>query len=367
MLFTPAALGSLSLPNRLVRSATAERLADNAGRPLPRLQELYRELAAGGVGLIITGHMYVHPSGKANAEMTGIYSDVLLPDLAELASAVHQAGGRAAVQINHCGRQSSRQAVPEPVAPSAVHLPSEDHTPRELAAGEIEELVEAYAQAARRAREAGFDGVQIHGAHGYLISQFLSPLTNRRTDRWGGDLEGRMRFLRAVCRAVRRQVGPDYPVFVKLGLVDQPEGGLSLTESLEVVAALQEMGLDGVEISGGITGGTDLNIRLGIRSEADEAYFRPWAQEARAATRLPILLVGGFRSRHVMDEVLAAGDADFISLCRPLISQPDFPEKLRRGLQDKSNCISANRCWPDKPGEGIACRCLEVSRSRSGA
>jgi 2,4-dienoyl-CoA reductase-like NADH-dependent reductase (Old Yellow Enzyme family) len=351
------------LPNRLVRSATAERLADAEGRPLPRLKQLYRELAEGGVGLIITGHMYVHPSGKAHPEMTGIYTDALLPDLAELAEAVHQAGGQVAVQINHGGMQSSPGAVAEPVAPSAVDLPFLDRTPRALTNEEIVELVETYGQAARRAQEAGFDGVQIHAAHGYLISQFLSPLTNRRADRWGGDTTGRMRFLRDVCRAVRRHVGPDYPVFVKLGMVDDPEGGLSPSESVQVVAALEEMGLDGVEISGGIGGGKDLNTRKGVRSQADEAYFRPLAQVARPATRLPILLVGGLRSRQTMEAVLEAGEADFISLCRPLISEPDFPRRLQQGLQDRSSCISANRCWPDEPGEGIACRCLAASPS----
>jgi 2,4-dienoyl-CoA reductase-like NADH-dependent reductase (Old Yellow Enzyme family) len=172
---------------------------------------------------------------------------------------------------------------------------------------------------------------------------------------------GRMRFLRAVCRAVRQQVGPDYPVFVKLGMVDNPEGGLSASESVQVVAALEEMELDGVEISGGIGGGTDLNIRKGVRSQADEAYFRPLARKARPATRLPILLVGGLRSRQTMEAVLDAGEADFISLCRPLISEPDFPRRLQRGLQDQSSCISANRCWPDEPGDGIACRCLAAS------
>jgi 2,4-dienoyl-CoA reductase-like NADH-dependent reductase (Old Yellow Enzyme family) len=365
-LFTPGTIGTLTLPNRLVRSATAERLADAEGRPLPRLKQLYQELARGGVGLIITGHMYVHPSGKAHPEMAGIYTDALLPDLAELAETVHQAGGRVAVQINHGGMQSSRQAVTEPVAPSAVDLPFLAHTPRALTDDEIVEMIECYGQAARRAREAGFDGVQIHAAHGYLVSQFLSPLANRRSDRWGGDLPGRMRFLQAVCRAVRQHVGFDYPVFVKLGMIDDPEGGLTTAESVQVVAALEEMGLDGVEISGGIGGGRDLNSRKGVGARESEAYFRPLAQAARPATRLPILLVGGLRSRQTMEEVLDAGEADFVSLCRPLISEPDFPMRLRLGLQDQSRCISANRCWPEVPGDGIACRCLAASPSDKG-
>ena len=359
LLFTPGRIGTLELPNRLVRSATAEHLADSAGRPKPALKVLYRELARGGVGLIITGHMVVHPSGQAHPEMTGIYSDELIPGLAGLADAVHQECGRIVVQINHGGMKCSPEAVAEPMAPSAVDMPFLDKPAREMTPDEIALVIQAYAQAARRAQEAGFDGVQIHGAHGYLINQFLSPFVNRRADEWGGDLEGRMRFLRSVCRAVREQVGPDYPVLIKLGMVDAVKGGLTSAESVQVVAALAGLGLDAAEISGGIgaTGKPNSNVRAAIRSVEDEAYFRPLAKQARPVTPLPIVLVGGLRSRRVMDDVLDAGDADFIALCRPLICEPDFPNRLRRGVQERSSCISDNRCWPERPeDEGIACK-----------
>jgi len=220
MLFTPGKIGTLGLPNRLVRSATAERMADADGRPRPQLRALYEELVRGGVGLIVTGHMVVHPSGKAHAEMTGIHSDEMVPGLAELAEAVHRQGGRVVAQINHGGMQCSRETVPQTIAPSKMEVPFLSRPAREMTRDEIALLIQAYGQAARRAREAGFDGVQLHGAHGYLIGQFLSPFVNRRTDEWGGDLEGRMRFLRAVSGAVREQVGPDYPVLIKLGMVD---------------------------------------------------------------------------------------------------------------------------------------------------
>jgi len=356
-LFTPGNIGALSLPNRLVRSATAERMADADGRPRAQLQALYRELARGGVGLIITGHMYVHPSGKAHPEMAGAYSDDLIPDLEKLAQAVHQRGGLVAVQINHGGMQCSKETVAETVAPSRADFPFLERPAREMTVGEIETAIDAFGQAARRVCEAGFDGVQIHAAHGYLVSQFLSPYVNRRTDEWGGDLEGRTRFLRAVCRAVREQVGADYPVFAKLGMKDGLEGGLTVEEGARVAAALEEMGLDAVEISGGIGGPRSSSVRKGINSEEDEAYFRPLARRARPATRLPLILVGGFRSRSVMEDVLASGDSDFISLCRPLICEPDFPNRLRDGSQERSACISANRCWAEKMGEGIACKC----------
>ena len=357
LLFTPGRIGTLELPNRLVRSATAERMADGDGRPKLQLRALYEELVRGGVGLIVTGHMYVHPSGKAHPEMTGIHSDEMMPALAELAQAVHREGGRVVAQINHGGMQCSRETVPQTVAPSKIEAPFLSRAAREMTRDEIALLVQAYGQAARRAREAGFDGVQLHGAHGYLIGQFLSPFVNCRTDEWGGDLEGRMRFLRAVCEAVREQVGPDYPVFVKLGMIDEVEGGLTPEQGVRVVAALEQMGLDAVEISGGIGGDRNINARPGIRSEVEEGYFRPLARQARPLTRLPILLVGGFRSRRVMEEVLAAGEADFISLGRPLICEPDLPNRLRAGMQERSACISANRCWAEGPDEGIACKC----------
>jgi 2,4-dienoyl-CoA reductase-like NADH-dependent reductase (Old Yellow Enzyme family) len=356
--FTSSRIGTLELPNRLIRSATAENMADNSdGKPQPQLKRLYQELARGGVGLIITGHMYVHPSGKAHPEMTGIYSDTLVPSLAELADAVHREGGRIAAQINHGGMQC-QDTVAKTIAPSAIEAPFLNQPAQEISLEEIHLLIQAYAQAARRAQEAGFDAVQVHAAHGYLISQFLSPFVNRRSDEWGGDLERRMRFLRAVCQAVREQVGRDYPVFVKLGMMDGVEGGLTPEEAVQIVAALDEMGLDALEISGGVGGGRRyLNTRPGVLSGIDEAYFRPLARQARPVTRLPIMLVGGLRSQQTMEEVLASGDADFISLCRPFICEPDLPNRLRLGQQQEAACISANCCWPETLGEGIACKC----------
>ena len=357
MLFDPGTIGSLRLPNRLVRSATAERMANENGMPRAQLKQLYRTLARGGVGLIISGHMYVHPTGKCHPEMTGIFADEFVPGLAELAEVVHREGGLIIPQINHGGMQCSRDSVDVTIAPSAFDAPYLSQPAREMTRQEIEQCIEAYAHAARRAKAAGFDGVQLHGAHGYLISQFLSPFINKRQDEWGGDWEGRTRFLRSVCHAVREQVGPDFPLLIKLGVADAVEGGLSLTEGLQVGAALASWGIDGIEISAGFGGGRSSSIRGGIHTEADEAYFRPWAREARKVTVLPLILVGGLRSRSVMEEVLASGDADFVSLSRPLICEPDLPNRLRVGVQERSSCISANQCWAEHAGEGIACKC----------
>ncbi|NIM95346.1 MAG: NADH:flavin oxidoreductase [Anaerolineales bacterium] len=357
LLFTPGKVGTLELPNRLVRSATAERMADADGRPRDQLVNLYRELARGGVGLIITGHMYVHPSGKAHPEMTGIYKDDLVPDLVKLTSVVHEESGKIAVQINHGGMQSSEETVDDPIAPTFIDASFLDRPAREMTTDEVTMLVDAYAQAARRAKEAGFDAVQIHAAHGYLISEFLSPYVNRRTDDWGGDSQKRMRFLSEVSKAIRAEVGQDYPLLIKLGMVDNLQGGLTPEEAAKVVAELEEMGIDGLEISGAIGGGKSINIKKGIRREDEEAYFLPLARIAQPVTDLPIMLVGGFRSRSVMERVLQDGYADFISICRPLISEPNLPNLMRNGLKDKSRCLSANNCWAKEPGEGISCKC----------
>ena len=364
ILFSSGKIGRLELPNRLVRSATAERMADDNGRPRPQLKKLYEELARGGVGLIITGHMYVHPSGKAHEEMTGIYSDDLVPDLAELAQAVHAGGGLVVTQINHGGMFYDKETVDDPIAPSAVDNTSGKQTAREMSREEIKIMIDAYGQAARRAKEAGFDGVQIHGAHGYLISQFLSPVVNLRKDEWGGDIHTRMKFLIEVYSSIRKQVGNDFPVLIKLGVKDGVETGLRIEESLEVVRMLEEIGMNGIEISGGYKYSSS---RKGIRTEDDEAFFLPLAKKIRPITKVPLLLVGGMRSRKVMERILEKQISDFISICRPLITEPDFPNRMRLGVQEKSRCISSNNCWPEEKGVGIKCKCpLEkVSTTKS--
>ena len=192
------------------------------------------------------------------------------------------------------------------------------------------------------------------GGRGIGHGPQAAPFVNRRTDQWGGSLERRTRFLREVSRAVREQVGPEYPVFIKFGMQDGLDGGLVAEDGVEIVAVMKDWGLDAVEISGGIRAD---NSKKGIKNEEREAYFRPLAKLSRSATDLPILLVGGLRSRSVMEDVLNSGDADFIAMCRPLINDPRFPYRLQAGVVEKSGCISSNNCWPKNNGEGIACKC----------
>jgi 2,4-dienoyl-CoA reductase-like NADH-dependent reductase (Old Yellow Enzyme family) len=267
---------------------------------------------------------------------------------------VHAEKGKVVAQINHGGMQCAKEAVDGTIAPSAIAADFLPQPAREMSIDEIEMLIDAYAQAARRVQEAGCDGVQLHGAHGYLINQFLSPFVNHRQDEWGGDFERRTHFLREVAQAVRSQVGEAYPVMIKFGMQDGVEGGLSAEEGSRVVRLMAEMGFDGIEISGGIKAP---NSKKGIRRPEEEAYFRPLVRQARQVTDLPLALVGGLRTRGVMEDVLASGDADLVSLCRPLISEPDFPNQLKMGLKDKSRCISSNNCWAEESGIGIGCKC----------
>lgn len=360
MLFTPGEIGLLELPNRLVRSATAERMANDQGFPLPTLTALYRTLTQGGVGLIITGHMYINPNGKSHHEMTGIYTDELIPRLAELVKAVHEEGGKIAVQINHGGGNCNQESVKQAISPSAAEQVSiYNRQTQEMTEKEIRQTISDFAQAARRVKEAGFDAVQIHAAHGYLVNQFLSPLTNHRDDEWGGSLSNRSKLLKEISLAVREQVGPDYPLLIKFGIADGYENGLSLEDGLETLQNFESWGLDGVELSSGFSGKLFSSIQKGINKPADEGYFLPFVEQARLKTELPILAVGGFRSRTVMERVLLAGTADFISLCRPLIRDPNLPALFEAGDETRSDCLSANLCWAENKGKGISCKCFD--------
>jgi 2,4-dienoyl-CoA reductase-like NADH-dependent reductase (Old Yellow Enzyme family) len=293
--------------------------------------------------------------------MSGIYDDELIEAWSEITKAVQGAGAKIAIQINHGGRQCDPAVIDGPLlAPSPVPLYSDAPRPWEMSERDIERTIRAFADAAGRAQEAGFDAVQLHSAHGYLIHTFNSPASNWRNDAWGGTPAGRLHFLEEVAAAVRDVVGGDYPLFVKLGTVDFVRDGLTEDDGVAIISHLSEMGLDAVEISGGIATPSARrsrragNTRPGIRSPDQEAYFLPIARKARYVTDLPILLVGGIRSREVMERILDEGSADLISMSRPLILEPDLPNRLREG-QLKATCTSCNRCWPRAGELGISC------------
>lgn len=393
IVFTPGRIGRLEIKNRLVRSATFEHAATNEGAVSDRLIELHRALAKGGVGLIVTGIAWIHPQVQAPPMMVRADHDSFLPGLRRLAGAVHEAAPdcRIMLQLHHPGRQvatpgdkarvmsvrppalmayiqkhpevlAAAEAVPhllEPVAPSAIHDDLFDRTPRALMPEEIEEIIDGFVSGIRRAQEAGFDGAQLHAAHGWLLSSFLSPRTNQREDLYGGSTENRTRIVTEIIRRARIKVGADFPILVKFNTTDFLPGGTGLEEAIRVGKILSEAGYDALEASGGMweaatrtqeeLGWPPLLLpesRTGIRRPDQEAYFLPAARALKEATQTAIISVGGYRSFSKVEEALASSSADFVSLSRPLIRQPDLPNLWYTGRSDKAACISCNACLP---------------------
>jgi 2,4-dienoyl-CoA reductase-like NADH-dependent reductase (Old Yellow Enzyme family) len=297
------------------------------------------------VGLIIAGYAYVLKNGRRAVDANGIQDDDHIPGYRKMTEAVHDVDGRVVMQLGHAGVQA--QAVAETgddyVAVSLTdNMPDFGRRPREMDAGDIEGTIDAFGRAACRVQEAGFDGVQIHGAHGYLVSQFLSPRTNKRTDKWGGSPDNRMRFIVEVVRAIKKQVGKDFPLMIKLGCMDYPNEvvGLTIEEGAGVAASLWNEGVCNFEISYGVVDPSKRKEFLGITTPEKEAVFLPEARAIRKATPVPISLVTGLRSLPVMEKVIQSGAADFISMCRPLIREPGLIKRWKEGDTRPADCIS---------------------------
>jgi 2,4-dienoyl-CoA reductase-like NADH-dependent reductase (Old Yellow Enzyme family) len=331
----------VTLRNRLAKAAMSEVLGDRQTyAPTEELVRLYERWGRSGAGLLLTGNVMVDPSGLGEPGNVVVVDDRHLPMLRRWAEAAQAHGAQLWMQLNHAGRQSPRRLTRVPVAPSAVPMRGFAGLfaePRALAVAEIEALVTRFATAASVAKRAGFSGVQLHAAHGYLISQFLSGRTNRRDDAWGGDAARRSRFLLAVVDAVRAAVGAHFPVAVKLNSADFQRGGFTLEEAIDVARALDRAGIDVLEISGGnyespaMVGSGELPAAQRQSSREREAYFLEYARQIRAGIATPILLTGGMRSRAVMDEALASGAADLIGLARPMTHTPELPARLLDG------------------------------------
>lgn len=345
ILFRNIRLGSLTLPNRFARSATHDFMAGEDGTVGERQVELYRGLARGGAGLIITGHAFVRPEGKASPRQIGVHDDRMIEGLRRISEAVRAFPSRVVLQVAHAGRQTKERICGgRPVAPSAVYDPASKVLPRELTSDEVRGLVGDFVAAADRARAAGFDGVQIHAAHGYLLSSFLSPHTNRRTDEWGGGPENRARVVVEIVRGIRRGLGRDFPVLVKINAEDFLEDGFHVEDCVAVCRTLEAEGLDGVEVSGGMAEAGRGSIWEGLRPEPDEGYFVDAAARVKAALDIPVLGLGGWRTFRAMERALEAGRADLISLSRPLVRDPDLIRKFRTGELLRSDCASCNKC-----------------------
>jgi 2,4-dienoyl-CoA reductase-like NADH-dependent reductase (Old Yellow Enzyme family) len=335
------------LPNRLAKAAMTEGLADPYGRPTSELDRLYEIWSDGGAGMLLSGNIQIdagHFERPGNVVINRKPDADMQVALARWAKAATKNGNHFWAQISHAGRQTMKAVNPTPKAPSAIKLGlpgGQFGQPVALTESEIETLIERFAIAASACKNAGFTGVQIHAAHGYLLSQFLSPRSNQRTDQWGGTLENRARFLLRSIRSVRAAVGPNFPISVKLNSADFQRGGFDFDDSLTVAKWLQDASVDLIELSGGTYEQPKLLGIEGIESEepqnvaastlAREAYFVDFAIAMQQAISIPLMVTGGFRSRKAMEQAIETGAADLIGLGRPLCYQPDGPQLLLDG------------------------------------
>ena len=352
-LWQPIKINGLELSNRIVRSATHDGKADESGAVTERSVDYYRDLGKGGIGLIITGHAYISLSGRAGPHQYAIYSDEFIPGWKRLVKAIHDEGGKIAMQISHAGANSHSPRNTNLVPPVVSELPEFAVKPhKQLTDDEIEGIIEDFVSASLRVREAGFDAVQFHGAHGYLMSQFASPLYNHRLDRWGGSPENRRRFHLEVIRKVRKAVGNDYPLLIKFGVMDEREGGMSLSEGLETCRQMAEAGVDGIEVSVGVGRGPEkLNS-----DEIGKPVYLEQAAAVKRAVNVPVMVVTGIRSPDIAERVIDTGAADMVSMSRPFIREPFLALRWQKGDTAPAKCISCNRCFPTiRHPEGLEC------------
>jgi 2,4-dienoyl-CoA reductase-like NADH-dependent reductase (Old Yellow Enzyme family) len=367
----PGRIGRVNLKNRLVRAATSETMATDSGAATEALVRLYTDLASGGAGLVVTGHIYVEERGKYEPRQLGLDRDSRINPLARVTAAVHRHGSIIFAELSHAGSQSLIREI-VPLAPSIVPNAIFARPPVEMSDADVRKTVEDFAAAAARARHAGFDGVHLHSGNGYLLSQFNSPFANRRTDRWGGDAERRARFTLEVYRAVRHATGDDFAITARLGVADAVADGLELADGLAIARQLAAEGLDGLEVTYGVMTSYRENIRpyagvgrlqaiangmlhRSFSAPIGEAYYRPFAQAAKRTVNIPVILVGGVRSTEMMDDVIRSGDADFLAMARPFVREPDLVNKIAHGRRGPVACVSCNICFLHEGSDPLRC------------
>ena len=366
-LFEESSINGLILKNRFVRAATWEGLASTEGEVTPRLIEMMVSLARGGVGLIISSHAYVSPEGQGTPWQLGVYRDALIPKLKEMTAAVHENGGKIIMQLAHAGRFAEKELTGMPALAVSVadDLPAGDI--KIITAEDIQGVVTSYSQAAKRAQEAGFDGIEIHAGHGYFLCQFLSPAFNKRIDEYGGSIDNRARIHLMIYRSIRKVVGEDYPIFIKMNCGDFIADGITIEDSLHAAKLFAEAGFDAIEVSGGtIRTGKLSPSRPGISSVDKEAYFKDYARRFKKEMRTPLILVGGLRSFEVADNIIIDGISDYISMSRPFIREPDLIQRWENGDLRKAECKSDNLCFnPGFEGKGIYCVTKEIEKNKT--
>ncbi len=367
ILFEKSSINQMMIENRFVRAATWEGLATEKGEATAKLIDMMVSLARGGVGLIIGSHSYVSPEGQGTPWQLGIYDDSLVPSLRKMTGAVHENGGKMIMQLAHAGMYAEVPLTGLPALAVSDNGDLPDRDIKIVTLEDIERIVYSFSQAAKRARQAGFDGIEIHSGHGYFLSQFLSPAYNRREDEYGGTVENRARIHLRIYRAIRDVVGKDYPVLIKMNCTDSIENGLEIEDSLQAAKIFSDAGFDAIEVSGGIIRtGKRSPSRPGITNAEKEAYFKEYARRFKDEMETPLILVGGVRSFEVAEKIVEDGIADYISMSRPLIREPDLIGRWRKGDRRKAECKSDNLCFnPGFEGKGIYCVAREMERSKT--
>ena len=343
-LFSPIKIGGLQIKNRIMRSATWDAMADKTGLVTERSAAIYHQLNTGGIGLIVTGFAYVSsPLGQAGAGQYGIYNDKMIPGWKPIIKEAHDSGSKIAMQIVHGGIASLNFTGKDISLCAVSYIPKlAERVHHEMTDEEIEGIIADFVAAGIRVREAGFDAVQLHGAHGYLMSQFASPLFNHRTDRWGGNPENRRRFHLEIISRLRKALGDDYPILIKFGPQDEREGGLPLAEGLETCRQMVKAGLNSIEVSTGF-GNPISRLRQG---EVCRPVFREIAAEVKKAVKVPVAVVNGIRNIGTAEDIIHSGDADIISMSRPFIREPHLILRWQTQDDSASKCISCGKCMP---------------------
>ena len=349
-LFDETVLGGIRLKNRFIRAATWENMADDQGHLTARLMKLYEDLSKGGVGLIITGYARVMQDEQPRPGMMGIYDDAFVAEYQKLTEMVHQNECKIVMQIAYGGSNTDYNVAERQIwGPSAIAHQVYGTVPKEMTKANIKSLIHHFADAAERAKASGFDGIEYHASHAYLLSQFLTPYYNRRKDAYGGALENRARIIYEIYEATRNRVGSNFPLIIKLHCSDFLEQGFTFEESKMVCLELAQMGIDAIEISGGNFFSTpDVSpVRTNLKSAEDESYFRQYAAEIAQLVEVPIILVGGNKSVAVMAEILSDSAIEYFSLSRPLLSEPDLINKWKIDPHRRARCMSCNKCWDE--------------------
>jgi 2,4-dienoyl-CoA reductase-like NADH-dependent reductase (Old Yellow Enzyme family) len=357
-LFETSFINKMELFNRFVRAATYEGLASNDSSCTGGLIEKISELAEGGVGLIITSHAFVSADGRARPRQLGIYSDKMIPGLKQMAEAVHKTKAKIIIQLAHAGTQADSQVPNDRILGPSVFERNDKIVAGEMNAADILRVAESFGDAAKRAFLAGFDGIEIHAAHGYLLSQFLSRYFNKRNDIYGGSLENRARFLLLVVDKIRNRVGNDFAVLVKLNSEDFLENGFRLDDMIKLSKMLEEIGVNAIEMSGGTPlSGKKIPSRIGtMKTDKEEVYYREAALKFKKSVKIPLVLVGGIRSFNVAENLVNKCLADYIALSRPLIREPNLVNRWQSGDLSRATCISCNLCYqPILTGVGFFC------------